>query len=122
MELPKPENLPHEPEDRGRQSQETDALRVKVTYGEDKIRFRMQINWGYKDLLREVARRFGIDGTCDFHIKYLDDDSEWVLLTCDADLEECIDVCRTSRNQTIKLSLLLDSQLHISGSFSSRGP
>ncbi|KAL2529722.1 Protein NLP4 [Forsythia ovata] len=122
IELRKPENLPPAPEYRGRQSRERDAQRVKVSYGEEKIRFRMQNNWGYKDLLRQVARRFGIDDTCNFHIKYLDDDSEWILLTCDADLKECIDVCRLSRNQTIKLSLLQDSKPHVGGSFSSRGP
>lgn len=115
----KPENLVPAAEDNGQKSQERDAPRIKVTYGEDTIRFRMQNNWRYKDLLQEISRRFGVDNAGGYHLKYLDDDAEWVLLTCDADLEECIDVCRS---QTIRLSFLRDSHSQYGRSFSIRGP
>ncbi|XVE94414.1 hypothetical protein REPUB_Repub02eG0006400 [Reevesia pubescens] len=86
-------------------AQDLDAQRVKVTYGDEKIRFRMQSKWQLKDLLHEITRRFNIDDISRFDLTYLDDESEWVLLTCDADLEECIDVCRSSQGNTIKFSL-----------------
>lgn len=91
--------------------------RVKVTFGEEKVRFRLQKDWGYSHLLQEIAKRFGITDMNEFHLKYFDDDSEWVLLTCDADLEECIDVYRSCENATIKLALF-EPQL-ISGSLGS---
>ncbi|KAL8491500.1 hypothetical protein ACS0TY_023206 [Phlomoides rotata] len=106
-------------------SQERDAdhaPRIKVTYGEDTIRFRMQHHWRYKDLLHQISRRFGVDNGDNHHLKYLDDDAEWVLLTCDDDLEECIDVCSSSRNQMIRLSFLPDSQSQFGRSFSFRHP
>ncbi|CAK9166924.1 unnamed protein product [Ilex paraguariensis] len=96
--------------------------RFKVTYGEEKIRFRMQNNWGYKDLLQEIARRFRIGDTKVFQLKYLDDDSEWVLLTCDDDLEECIDVCQSLRSQIIKLALCSDSQKNLRSYMGSSSP
>ncbi|OIT03946.1 PREDICTED: protein NLP4-like [Nicotiana attenuata] len=99
-----------------------EAPRVKVTHGEEKIRFRMQNNWRYSELLREITRRFGVDDPSGLQLKYMDDDSEWVLLTCDADLEECIDVCMSSQNQMIKLILVRDSQHHIGSSFGSSSP
>lgn len=87
------------------QTSEETIQRVKVTYGDDKTRFSVQSNWGFKDLVQEIARRFDIEDMNQFDVKYLDDDSEWVLLTCDADMEECIEVCRSTQNKTIKLSL-----------------
>lgn len=79
--------------------------RVKVTYGEEKIRFRILRSWGFNDLVQEVVKRFHIGDMSGYQLKYLDDDSEWVLLTCDDDLLECVDICRSSQRQTIKLSL-----------------
>ncbi|KAK9756658.1 hypothetical protein RND81_01G112700 [Saponaria officinalis] len=100
-----PDTRPPLPKNVGQLTQEADFWRVKVSYGEEKIRFRMLKSWRFKDLVQEVVRRFNIGDMGGFHIKYLDDDSEWVLLTCDADLEECIDICRSSQRQTIKLCL-----------------
>ncbi|XP_073139134.1 protein NLP5-like isoform X1 [Henckelia pumila] len=94
--------------------------RVKVTFGEEKIRFRIQNSWGYKDLYQEICRRFGVGDTQGYHLKYLDDDAEWVLLTCDDDLVECVDVCHSSQSDTIKLQLVGDSQTQVGLSFGSR--
>ncbi|GMI82429.1 NIN-like protein 4 [Hibiscus trionum] len=102
-------------------AQDLDAQRVKVTYGDVKIRFRMQSTWRFKDLLHEIARRFKIDDISGFDLKYFDDDSEWVLLTCDADLEECIDVSGWSEGNTIKL-LLQVSHRHLDQSSGSTAP
>ncbi|KAE8656483.1 niemann-Pick C1 protein-like isoform X1 [Hibiscus syriacus] len=93
-------------------AQDLDAQRVQVTYGDVKIRFRMQSKWRFKDLVHEIRRLFNIDDIAGFDLKYLDDDSEWVLLTCDADLEECIEVGGWSGGNTIKL-LLQVSDRHL---------
>ncbi|KAL3619805.1 hypothetical protein CASFOL_034717 [Castilleja foliolosa] len=91
--------------------QEKDGHRIKVSYGEDTIRFRMPSGWRYNDLMREISRRFGVDDDASgFCLKYLDDDAEWVLLTCDDDLDECIDVCQLLRSHTIKLAFIRDYQ------------
>ncbi|KAL4650396.1 hypothetical protein ACB092_01G085000 [Castanea dentata] len=92
--------------------------KLKVTYGDEKIRLRMKNNWGYKDLLLEIASRFNIHDISRFDVKYLDDDSEWVLLTCDDDLEECIDICRSPQSDTIKLALQV-SRHHVGRSLGS---
>uniref|UniRef100_A0A1J3H338 Protein NLP5 n=1 Tax=Noccaea caerulescens TaxID=107243 RepID=A0A1J3H338_NOCCA len=91
-------------------SQEEDFLRIKVSYEEEKIRFRMRNSRRLKDLLGEIAKRFSIEDVSRYDLKYLDEDNEWVLLRCDDDVEECVDVCRSFPGQTIKLLLQLASQ------------
>ncbi|KAL0885332.1 hypothetical protein Bca101_009314 [Brassica carinata] len=98
-----------------------EAIKVKVTFGEAIIRFTLPPSWGYRELEQEIARRFSIDDVSWFDLKYLDDDKELVLLTCEGDLEECIDIHRSSQSQTIKISLHDAFQVKLGGSFGSTG-
>ncbi|XP_039045243.1 protein NLP6-like [Hibiscus syriacus] len=83
---------------------ETENVTIKATYREDIIRFRISLRSGIVELKEEVAKRLKLElGT--FDIKYLDDDNEWVLIACDADLQECADVSRSSGSNIIRLSV-----------------
>ncbi|KAF3796180.1 NLP1 protein [Nymphaea thermarum] len=78
---------------------------VKVLFGEEIMRFRIQPTILFQDLREEIVRRFHVENVGSIDLKYLDDDSEWVLLTCDDDLRECIDIYRATNARMIKLSL-----------------
>ncbi|XP_023751356.1 protein NLP2 [Lactuca sativa] len=86
-----------------------DIFRVKATYSDEKIRFRMSKNWGFGDLQREIMRRFNIYDMGNFTIKYIDDDSELVLLACDDDVVECLELHTSTKNQMIKLVVHMSS-------------
>ncbi|PON44974.1 NIN-like transcription factor [Parasponia andersonii] len=82
--------------------QEMKSVTIKATYREDIIRFRISLSCSVVELKDEVAKRLKLElGT--FDIKYMDDDQEWVLIACDADLQECMDVCRSSGSIMIRL-------------------
>ncbi|MFS8003348.1 putative transcription factor Nin-like family [Helianthus anomalus] len=81
---------------------ELKTITIKASYREDIIRFRVATNSGIVTLKEEVAKRLKLDvGT--FDIKYLDDDHEWVLIVCDADLQECIELSMSSGCNIIRL-------------------
>jgi len=81
---------------------EVKSVTIKATYKEDIIRFKISLNCGIVELKEEIAKRLKLEeGT--FDIKYLDDDHEWVLIACDADLQECMDISRSSGSNIIRL-------------------
>ncbi|KAJ0805680.1 putative transcription factor Nin-like family [Helianthus annuus] len=95
---------------------ETKTITIKASYKEDIIRFRLAANSGIFTLKEEVAKRLKLDvGT--FDVKYLDDDHEWVLIACDADLQECVDLsgCNIIRLSVLDLSTNFGSSCESSG-------
>ncbi|XP_050376054.1 protein NLP6-like [Argentina anserina] len=84
--------------------QEMRSVTIKAAYKDDIIRFRIAMSSCIVDLKEEVAKRLKLEvGT--FDMKYMDDDLEWVLIACDADLQECMEICRSSGSNMIRLSV-----------------
>lgn len=98
---------------------EVKTVTVKATYKEDIIRFRLPLSSGIVKLEEEVSKRVKLEvGT--FDLKYLDDDHEWVLIACDADLQECVEVSRSSGRNIIRL-LVQDIMANLGSSCESSG-
>ncbi|XP_006352238.1 protein NLP7-like isoform X1 [Solanum tuberosum] len=98
---------------------EVTSVTIKATYKEDIIRFRLCLNSGTVKLKEEVAKRLKLElGTID--IKYLDDDLELVPISCDADLQECVDISRSSGSSIVRL-LIHDIMSNLGSSCESSG-
>ncbi|KAL3619516.1 hypothetical protein CASFOL_037086 [Castilleja foliolosa] len=98
---------------------EVKTITVKATYRDDIIRFRLSKDSGIFKLKEEVTKRLKLEmGT--FDIKYLDDDHEWVLIACDVDFQECVDLSMSSGSNIIRLSVQ-DKSVHLGSSCESSG-
>ncbi|CAK9200711.1 unnamed protein product [Sphagnum troendelagicum] len=75
---------------------------VKATLGSDTVRFKLPLDAGYLELRRAIGSKLELEEQT-LHLKYLDDEDEWMLLNSDADLMECIEVMQTSGAHIIKL-------------------
>ncbi|KAI3950298.1 hypothetical protein MKX01_016946 [Papaver californicum] len=95
------------------------TVSVKVSFKEAIIRFRVSLMSKLTELKEEIAKRLRLEvGT--FEVKYLDDDHEWVLLSCDADLLECFDISKLSGGHVIRL-LVHDAMGNFESSCESSG-
>ncbi|CAD5180853.1 unnamed protein product [Musa acuminata subsp. malaccensis] len=90
------------------QMQDLVTVTIKASYKGNIIRFRLPSTAGVVILKNEISKRLKMDVSM-FDIKYMDDDREWVTLSCTADLEECIELSRQSGGNPIRL---LVSDLH----------
>ena len=105
----------------GMQKSKPVSLKIKAMYGEERCIFRLQPSWGFEKLKEEIVKRFSIAQEMYVDLKYLDDESEWVLLTCDADLLECIDVYKSSSAQTVRILVNVNVQPVLGPSFGQTG-
>lgn len=84
--------------------QDLRTMTIKASYKEDIVRFRMECTADIMVLKNEIGKRLKLEiGT--FDIKYLDDDHEWVMLACYADLQECMEISKLSGGRVIRLSV-----------------
>ncbi|CAK9200832.1 unnamed protein product [Sphagnum troendelagicum] len=79
-----------------------ERVTVKATLGSDTVRFKLPLDAGYLELRRAISSKLELEEQT-LHLKYLDDEDEWMLLNSDADLMECIEVMQTSGAHIIKL-------------------
>lgn len=78
------------------------AITVKATYKDDTVRFKFMPSMGCHQLLDEIGKRYRlVTGT--FQLKYMDDEEEWVMLSSDSDLVECIEVLGSVGSRNLKL-------------------
>ncbi|KAK9059143.1 hypothetical protein SSX86_021762 [Deinandra increscens subsp. villosa] len=80
---------------------EGSKLTVKATYKEDTVRFKFEPSSGWFQIYEEVAKRFKLQmGT--FQLKYRDDEEEWVLLVCESDWIECLEILEFLGTRSVK--------------------
>nr|XP_043628383.1 protein NLP9-like [Erigeron canadensis]XP_043628384.1 protein NLP9-like [Erigeron canadensis] len=96
---------------------EGSKITVKATYKEDTVRFKFEPSSGWFQLYEEVAKRFKIQ-TGTFQLKYRDDEEEWVLLVCESDWNECLEILDFLGTRTVKF-LVRDATFAMGSSGSS---
>ncbi|CAL5402928.1 unnamed protein product [Camellia sinensis] len=82
--------------------QEVSTLIVKTTYRENMIRFRFLSTSGIIELKNEVTKRLPLKVGA-FNIKYENDKQESILMACDADVQECMDIWTSPGNNEVRL-------------------
>ncbi|XP_076925048.1 protein NLP6-like isoform X2 [Bidens hawaiensis] len=65
---------------------DTGLLTVKASYKDDMIKFWFPVSGGLMELEKEVAERMNVKGQR-LSLKYEDEEKDWVLISCDTDLE-----------------------------------
>ncbi|KAJ6806061.1 protein NLP2-like [Iris pallida] len=77
-------------------------ITVKATYQDDTVRFKFLPSMGCQLLFEEIGKRFNLSEGM-FHVKYMDDEEEWVMLACDSDLQEGMEVLGSMGSRNLRL-------------------
>uniref|UniRef100_K3ZHC2 PB1 domain-containing protein n=1 Tax=Setaria italica TaxID=4555 RepID=K3ZHC2_SETIT len=80
------------------------TVTVKANYKDDAVRFKLLPSMKHHDLLEEIAKRMKLS-VGSFHLKYRDDEDDWVILESDADLQECLDILEITRSHVLKVQV-----------------
>ncbi|PWA66683.1 histone H1 [Artemisia annua] len=102
-------NLPDElaqPETTNRSSMT--LLTIKATYKKDMVRFSFKLSDGFINLKEQIATRFQLE-LGSFSLKYIDEDGDMILVTCDSSLSVSVDDFRLpdGRQTAIRLVVFL---------------
>ncbi|WOG83079.1 hypothetical protein DCAR_0102253 [Daucus carota subsp. sativus] len=82
--------------------QDTNKMTVKATYNGVTIKFELSNLSGITELQDKVIERLQVERKC-FSIKYQDDEGDWILIACDKDVQECIEISRSLKKTTIRM-------------------
>ncbi|KAL7597559.1 hypothetical protein Lser_V15G22589 [Lactuca serriola] len=83
-----------------------DTVIIKAEYEDDVIKFHLPISLTtFEAVEKEIGKRFKLKVTT-YKLKYQDEDKEWILMTSDQDLSDCINISRSVNDTRIKLRVL----------------
>ena len=83
-------------------SQDLNMMSVKITHEANTIRFELPSS--FEELENIVIKKLHLDRKS-FSLKYQDDEDDWVDMTCDEDVRECVKVWGSLMKPTIKMKL-----------------
>lgn len=92
-------------------NQGLNKMTIKATFKGVTIRFELPALSGIAELENNVIERLHLQRE-NFSIKYQDDEGDWILIACDKDVQECLQMSRTMNKTTVKMLLDLPYNPH----------
>ncbi|PWA97749.1 NIN-like protein [Artemisia annua] len=91
-------------------SRNENTMTIKAEYADDIIKLRLCISEAkFVTVENEISKKLKLPvGT--YKIKYLDEDEEWILMTSDQDMSDCIRSSRNVDRSAVRLRVLLHNQ------------
>ncbi|CAL5440999.1 unnamed protein product [Camellia sinensis] len=87
-------------------AQNTSVVTIKANYRDDFIRFQLPVLLGIVEFQQQVAKRLNLKGET-YHVKYQEEDNDWILIACDEDLQSYI--CNSISQGRKTVTILLQS-------------
>ncbi|XP_027067848.2 protein NLP6-like isoform X2 [Coffea arabica] len=79
-------------------------MTIKATYKEETVELQVSLSSKLMELKNEVMKQFKLSGDS-FDIKCLAEPNEWIPLTSDNDLHNCVTIMKPQENPTIRLAV-----------------
>ncbi|KAI8553581.1 hypothetical protein RHMOL_Rhmol05G0027000 [Rhododendron molle] len=88
--------------------QDTRSVTIKAIYRDSIIKFQLPLTSGIIELKEEVAMRLKLELDI-FDMEYKDEDGDWILIPCDKDLRNYLQLFRSSVNPVLVLDKVANS-------------